>query len=192
MSAVLVTALWWLGRGTGVMALVMFTISVVLGIVTRSGRAPSWLPRFAAGDLHKTAALTGTALVGVHVGALLFDPYAQLRLLDVLLPFQGAYRPMWLGLGTAAVDLLLAVVVTSLLRHRVGPRVFRAVHWATYVLWPIALLHGLGTGTDAALLWFRAIAIACAAVVFAALWWRTAPSFAERGRQRTPRKVVTR
>jgi predicted ferric reductase len=189
---VLSTALWWLGRGTGVMALVMFTLSVLLGILTRSGRAPSWLPRFAATDLHRTAALTGTTLVGIHVASLLFDPYAQLRLLDVLVPFQGAYRPLWLGLGTAAVDLLLAVVVTSLLRRRVGPRVFRVVHWATYVLWPIALLHGLGTGTDALSLWFRVIAYGCAALVAAAVMWRASPSFAERGWLRTPKKVAAR
>jgi methionine sulfoxide reductase heme-binding subunit len=190
-SHTLDTALWWLGRGTGVMALVMFTISVVLGILTRSGRSVSWLPRFAATDLHRTAALTGTTLVGIHVGSLLFDPYAQLRLADLVIPFGGAYRPLWLGLGTAAVDLLLAVVVTSLLRHRIGPRLFRLVHWATYALWPVALLHGLGTGTDAATLWFRGIAVGCAAAVLGALAWRTSPSFGERGWRRIPRKAVS-
>ncbi len=191
-SGLLTAALWYLGRGTGVVALVMFTVTVVLGIVNRSGRAASWLPRFAVTDLHRTAALTGTTLVGIHVGTLLFDPYAQLRLVDLVLPFGGAYRPLWLGLGTTALDLLVAVVVTSLLRHRIGPRLFRAVHWATYALWPVALLHGLGTGTDAATAWFRGVALTCVLAVTGALLWRTSASFAERGRQhRIPRKVVT-
>ncbi len=184
------SALWYLGRGTGTVALVMFTLAVVLGILNRSGRAVPWLPRFAVTDLHKTVALTGTGLVAVHIGSLLFDPYAQLRLVDLVVPFGGAYRPLWLGLGTTALDLLLAVTVTSLLRHRVGPRSFRAVHWATYALWPVALLHGLGTGTDAATPWFRGIAVACAAAVAGALLWRTSPSFGERGWRRATRKVV--
>jgi predicted ferric reductase len=190
MTPALTSALWYLGRGTGVVALVMFTLSVVLGILNRSGRSVSWLPRFAVTDQHKTAALTGVSLVAVHVGTLLFDPYAQLRLVDLVLPFGGAYRPLWLGLGTTALDLLLVVTATSLLRHRIGPRLFRLVHWATYVLWPVAFLHGLGTGTDAATLWFRGIAVACAATVAGVLLWRTSPSFAERGWRRASREVV--
>ena len=128
----------------------------------RSGRAGAGLSRFAEADLHRTAALTGTALVGVHVTSLMFDPYAQLRLVDLVFPFLASYRPLYLGLGTLALELLLAVVVTSLLRHRIGPRAFRLVHWATYVLWPFVFLHGLGAGTDAAALWFKLIAVACA------------------------------
>ncbi|MGZ4457235.1 MAG: ferric reductase, partial [Nocardioides sp.] len=120
MTATLDTALWALGRGTGVVALVMFTLSLVLGILTRSGRALPGLGRFGTADLHRTAALTGTGLVALHVGTLLLDPYAQLRLVDVVLPFLGSYRPVWLGLGTLAVDLLGVITVVSLLRHRVG------------------------------------------------------------------------
>jgi predicted ferric reductase len=191
MSGTLDSALWYLGRGTGVTALVLFTVAVVLGIVSRSGRKAAGLPRFALTDIHRTTALTATTLVGVHVTTLLFDPYAQLRLLDLVVPFGGSYRPLWLGLGTTALDLLLAIVVTSLLRHRIGPRVFRGVHWATYAMWPVALLHGLGTGTDAGSGWFRALAIGCVAAVFFAVVWRTSPAFVERGWRRIPRRVVS-
>ena len=97
------------------------------------------LPRFAVADVHRFAALAGTLLVGLHLALLFFDPYAQLRLVDFVVPFLGAYRPLWLGLGTLAFDLLAVVIVTSLLRHRLGVRVFRAVHWATYALWPVAI-----------------------------------------------------
>ena len=129
------------------------------------GAALPWLGRFGTSDLHRTAALTGTGLVAAHVGSLLLDPYAQLKLVDFVFPFLGAYRPLWLGLGTLALDLLGVVTVVSLLRHRVGPHVFKAVHWATYALWPIALLHALGSGTDAATWWFRAIAVVCVSAV---------------------------
>jgi predicted ferric reductase len=186
-AAALTSALWYLGRGTGITALVLLTVSVVLGIVTRSGRAGGGLTRFGIADLHRTAALTGAVLVAVHVGSLLFDPYSQLKLVDLVLPFLASYRPLYLGLGALALDLLLAVVVTSLLRHRLGPRTFRLVHWATYVLWPVALLHGLGAGTDAGALWFRAIAAACATAFAVALGWRASGAFTGRGWQRLPR-----
>ena len=120
-------------------------------------------------DLHKTASLTGTGLVAVHVTSLLLDPYAQLRLVDLALPFLGAYRPLWLGLGTLAIDVLVVIVASSLLRHRIGPRVFKALHWPAYGLWPVAFLHALGTGTDAGTWWFRAVAVGCALAVGGAL-----------------------
>lgn len=186
------SALWYLGRGTGVVALLMFTLTMLLGITTRSGRVAFGLDRFGVADLHKTASLAGTGLVAVHVGTLLFDPYAQLRLADLVLPFGGIYRPMWLGLGTLAVDVLLVLVASSLLRHRIGPRAFRAIHWTAYAMWPFALLHSLGTGTDAGTWWFRSLAIGCVLAVAVALGWRTSASFAERGRTRVPRKVITR
>lgn len=189
MTHVLVSALWYLGRGTGIGALVMLTLSLCLGIITRSGRRVPGLSRFALADLHRTAAVTGTGLIAVHVFSLLFDPYAQLRLLDLVLPFQGQYRPMFLGLGTLAIDVIALVVGTSLLRHRVGPRVFRAFHWLSYLLWPLAFIHGLGIGTDALSTWYTGIAAGCAALVAGVVAWRLTPAFAERGRTRIPREV---
>ena len=190
MNPTLTSALWDLSRGAGVAALVAFTVSLVLGVVTRSGRAALGLGRFGLTEVHRTAALTGVGLVVVHLVTLLFDPYAQLRLVDLVLPFLGSYRPLWLGLGTLAVDILGVVTVVSLLRHRVGPRVFKAVHWATYALWPVALVHALGTGTDAATLWLDGIALACVGAVVAAVTWRLSPSFASRGWARIPRQVA--
>jgi sulfoxide reductase heme-binding subunit YedZ len=183
-------ALWALGRGTGVVALVVFTLSLVLGILSRSGRPLGGLGRFGLNEVHRTAALTGVGLIAVHVVSLLFDPYAQLEMVDLVVPFAGTYRPLWLGLGTLAIDLLAVITVVSLLRHLVGPRVFRTVHWLTYALWPVALLHGLGTGTDAGSLWMDAVAVTCSAVVLAAVTWRLLPAYAERGRTRTARVVA--
>jgi len=189
MNPTLTSSLWALGRGSGIAALVVLSLSVALGIVGRSGRSALGLGRFGLNELHRTAALTGVGLVVVHLVSLFFDPYAQLRVVDLVLPFLGSYRPFWLGLGTVAVDLLLVVTVVSLLRQRVGPRVFRAVHWATYALWPIALVHAFGTGTDAATLWLDAVGIACVAGVGSAAVWRTSESYAGRGWSRLPREV---
>ncbi|MCW2780016.1 MAG: iron reductase [Marmoricola sp.] len=189
MTAHLDTALWALGRGTGMVALVMFTLTLVLGIVSRSGRAALGVGRFGVAELHRTAALTGTGLITLHIGTLYFDPYAQLKLVDFVFPFLGSYRPFWLGLGTLAVDLLIVITVVSLLRERVGPRVFRAVHCATYALWPVALVHALGNGSDGGALWFRVLAGLCAAAVGIALSWRLSAGYVERGRVRIPRSV---
>jgi sulfoxide reductase heme-binding subunit YedZ len=170
-------ALWYLARGTGVVSLVLLTVVVALGIAGRSGRPAFGLPRFAVTAVHRNASLLAVALLVVHVTTLMFDPYAQLKLVDVVLPFTSTYRPLWVGLGTLGLDLIVALVVTTLLRHRLGLRAWRAVHWLAYAAWPVAFLHGLGAGTDAGQLWLRGTAIACALAVLAAVAWRCSPTF---------------
>ncbi|MEU0497490.1 ferric reductase-like transmembrane domain-containing protein [Mycobacterium sp. NPDC006124] len=172
-------ALWALGRGTGTTALAFLTVSLTLGIATRSGRRLATLPRFAVAEVHRFAAVAGAALIALHVTLLFFDPYAQLRLVDFAVPFLGAYRPFWLGLGTVAVDVLVVLIITSLLRHRLGARVFRIVHWAAYASWPIALAHALGNGTDAGRAWFLVFAGCCVLTVAVALTWRVRADFVE-------------
>lgn len=178
-------ALWYLSRGTGVMSLVLFSLVLALGIVTRSGREVAGLPRFAVTAVHRNASLLALVLLLIHVVGLLFDPYAQLRLVDVVVPFAGRYRPVWLGLGTLAFDLVVALVVTSLLRHRIGRRAFKAVHWTAYAMWPLAALHGLTNGTDSSRAWLVLIVVACTALVLATVIWRLTPAFAEYTRRRT-------
>src|SRR5258705_573936 len=158
-------ALWALGRGTGVTALAFMTVALFLGIATRSGRPLVVLPRFAVADVHRFASLAGTLLVVMHIVLLLLDPYAQLRLVDFIVPFLGAYRPLWLGLGTLAFDVLVVVIATSLPRHRLGVPAFRAVHWATYALCPIAPAPALGNGTDSGHTWLLLVSATYALTV---------------------------
>jgi sulfoxide reductase heme-binding subunit YedZ len=179
-------ALWYVGRGTGVVSLLLLTIVVALGIATRSGRAIFGLPRFAVATVHRTASLTAVVFLLIHVATLYFDPYAQLHLVDFVVPFTGAYRPFWLGLGTLGLDLIAALIVTSLLRHRVGRRTWRAVHWLAYLSWPVALTHALGNGTDSSTWWLRGIAWGCTMTVLAAVGWRVSERFQEYGDARLP------
>ena len=172
--AVVNDALWYLGRGAGLMSLVLLTVVVALGVASRAGRPLAGLPRFAVSAVHRNAALLAVSLLAVHVLTLLFDPYAQLKVVDLVVPFRGAYQPVWLGLGTLAFDVILAIVVTSLLRARLGVRAWRAVHWLAYAAWPLALLHGLWVGSDASEPWLLATAVTCAAVVAAGVVWRVA------------------
>ena len=96
--------------------------------------------------VHRNASLLAMVFLCVHIATALLDGFAPIRLIDVIVPFGSAYRPLWLGFGAVAFDLLIAVTITSLLRRRLGYRAWRATHWAAYACWPVALLHGLGTG----------------------------------------------
>lgn len=184
--------LWYLSRGTGVVSLCLLTLSIVLGVLTRSGRNALGIGRFGVSELHKSVALTAVGFIGVHVGTLMFDPYAQLKIADIVVPFVGIYRPLWLGMGTLALDLIFVVVATSLVRHRIGPRAFHAVHWAVYALFPIAVLHVLGTGTDSRTTWMFAVVGVCVGLVAVTLFWRVSDRFRERGFDRIPRQTVAR
>ncbi|MCO8270627.1 ferric reductase-like transmembrane domain-containing protein [Actinoplanes sp. TRM 88003] len=170
-------ALWYFARGSGVISLILLTVVVALGIGARSGRTAFGLPAFAVNLLHRNAALLAVVFLAGHMVSLLFDPYAQLRVFDLVLPFVGNYRPFWQGLGTLAFDVIVAIVVTSLLRHRLGVRTWRIVHWLAYLSWPIALMHGLGTGSDNGTVWLWSISAVCAATVLAAVVWRLTPTF---------------
>jgi len=162
-------ALWYLTRGTGVVSLILLTTVLVLGVlgVTR-WRSDRW-PRFLVAGLHRNLTLFAIAFVVVHVVTTVADGFAPIRLVDAVVPFISAYRPIWLGLGALAFDLLLALTLTSLLRARVGLRLWRAVHWLAYAAWPLALVHGLGTGSDSRLGWLQILTLGCAAAVAAAV-----------------------
>jgi Ferric reductase like transmembrane component len=164
--------MWYLTRGTGLISLVLLTASFALGVseVVRFA-SPGW-PRFVLAALHRNVALLATAFVAVHVLTSIVDSYAPISVADVFVPFVGVYRPIWLGLGALAFDLLVALVITSLLRERLGYRAWRAVHWAAYACWPIALLHGLGTGSDTRYRWAVVVNVGCLALVLAAILFR--------------------
>ena len=166
------SAYWYVTRGTGVVALLLLTAGVVLGVLTSTRwAAPRW-PRFIISGLHRNVTLLALAFVVVHVSTTLLDGYAPIRVTDALVPFAGRYRPVWLGFGTVGFDLLLALIATSLLRARLGYRAWRIVHWLAYASWPVALVHALGTGSDARTGWFGFLALASLAVVVMAISWR--------------------
>ena len=120
--------------------------------------------------LHRNLALLALVFLGVHVATAIIDPYAGIRWWDAVVPFASTYHPFWTGLGAAASDLVVALVGTSVLRTWLPLRVWRAVHFAAYVLWPVALAHGLGIGgADSTRGWVQVIDGGCALVVVAAV-----------------------
>jgi Ferric reductase like transmembrane component len=168
------TPLWYLTRATGLVALVLLTISMALGLLSSVRyQRPAW-PRFVTVGLHRNFSLLALAFTVVHMVTTLADGYAPIGLQDVVVPFVSAYRPLWLGLGAVAFDLLIAVTITSLLRTRISYRSWRLVHWTSYLCWPVAVLHGLGTGSDTPVNWVLGLTVGCVALITALLGWRLA------------------
>ncbi len=164
--------LWYATRATGVVALVLLTITVALGVAGVSRlSSPRW-PRVITAGLHKNISLLVVAFVLVHVLTTVLDSFVSISPAAAVIPFVSNYRPFWLSLGTIAFDMILALVVTILLRARISYRAWRAVHWLAYASWPIALWHGLGTGTDARLPWLLTLDALCVLLVGGALLWR--------------------
>lgn len=167
-------ALWYLTRGTGLVALLLLTASIALGVAEVTRWANPRIPRFVIAALHKNISLLVVVFLAIHIVTAIADSFAPVGWLDVIVPFRSPYRPLWLGLGAVAFDLLVALIVTSLLRNRLGYRVWRAVHWTAYACWPIALLHGLGTGSDVRVRWSLTLSIVCLVFVAVAVALRLA------------------
>jgi hypothetical protein len=179
------TALWYLARGSGVVSLVLLTLSVLLGILTSfRWSSPKW-PRFVVEFVHRNVSLLIVVFLAIHIVSVVVDSFAPIRWIDVVIPFISAYRPIWLGLGALAFDLVLALIVTSLLRHRIGLRAWRFVHWFAYACWPVAVVHGLGTGTDTKTGVVLLLTAACVIAVLVAISLRLATGLASRPGART-------
>jgi sulfoxide reductase heme-binding subunit YedZ len=165
-------AVWYLMRASGVITLLLLTGVFVLGIATTKRWRSRSLPGFAVVSLHRSISLLAVVFLGVHIVTALVDPYAAVGVAAIVVPFVAGKSAFWVGLGAISLDLTLALIVTSLLRARIGLRVWRTVHWAAYLSWPLALLHSLGVGSDTGTLWLRAVAAGCVASAVAAVAWR--------------------
>jgi sulfoxide reductase heme-binding subunit YedZ len=164
--------LWYTTRGAGAVSLVLLSVVVVLGLLARVRFETRGWPRFLSAAVHRDLALMTLVFLLLHIVTAVVDPFTHLGLVAALVPFGSYYRTVWLGLGTIAFELLIAIVATSLLRQHIGARVWRGIHWLAYLSWPVAVIHGIGTGTDGTAAWMLAIDIVCVVAVAAALLWR--------------------
>lgn len=176
---------WYLTRSTGAVALILLTASVALGVADVKRLSTERWPRFMIDALHRNVALLSVCFLVVHIITAVLDTFTTIPLIDAVIPFIGSYRPFWLGLGAVAFDLLIAVTITSLLRQRIGYGTWKAVHWLSYASWPIALVHGLGTGSDTKGTWMLTLDLLCLVAVLAAIGTRLGnvwPEHPDRGR----------
>jgi sulfoxide reductase heme-binding subunit YedZ len=176
--------LWYATRAAGLVTLVLLTASMVLGLLNGGRFGTRRWPRFLVQGLHRNLSLLALAFLALHVATTVIDTYTSIGLRDAVVPFLSSYKRWWLGLGAMASDLLIALVLTSLIRQRLGHRLWRTVHWAAYLCWPVAIAHGLGIGTDHARSWVLGLTYACIAAVLA--------SAAYRGVQALPARKLAR
>jgi DMSO/TMAO reductase YedYZ heme-binding membrane subunit len=168
---------WYIARGSGLVALMLLTAAVVLGVVSVARvHSPRW-PRFALAQLHRNLALLALVFGVVHVLTAVVDSFVPIRVVDAFIPFASSYKPFWLAMGTIGADLMLAVLVTSALRRRLGFKAWRSVHVLSYGSWAVGVVHSIGIGSDArSAVWAVTIVAACIGAVGGALVQRTAPA----------------
>lgn len=167
---------WYAARAAGVVAYALLTSGVLLGVLLAGkARLKRW-PAFAVTDVHSYIAVLAGWFIAVHVGALLLDSYIHFSLTQVLVPGASSYRPLWVALGTVALELLVAVALSNLLRKRIGHRRWRRIHYLTFVVWAAATLHGIGAGTDSTAEWLRMLYVVSVGSVAGALAWRVSAS----------------
>lgn len=168
------SVLWYATRATGLMSLILLSATTMLGILTANRASnPRW-PGFALQDLHRRVSVITMGFLACHILTSVVDTYVHIGWTSIVVPFASSYRRVWVALGSIGVDLLLAVAVSSFVRHKIRARTWRAVHWLAYLSWPVALSHAFGMGTDTGQGWVIALVATCVAAVVAAGVWRVA------------------
>jgi sulfoxide reductase heme-binding subunit YedZ len=164
---------WYAARAAGVVAYVLLSIVVTLGL-TMAGRVrlARW-PRFAVEDVHRTGGILVGVFVTLHVVTIAIDAYLPFPLTSILVPGLARYRPLWVAFGIVAAELLLALAFTNHYRDRlIRYAVWRRIHYLNFAVWLAATVHGIGSGTDRNAVWLLAIYAAAAAIVAGAIAWR--------------------
>jgi methionine sulfoxide reductase heme-binding subunit len=162
--------LWYLNRSTGVVTIVLLTLTTVLGVLAIGGRPAGRVPRFVTQAFHRNVALLSLLLLVVHLVTAVLDTFVEIRWYEVFIPFVGSYEPLWVGFGAIATDLMIIAIVTSLLRTRMKHNLWRGLHVTTYALWALAIGHGIGVGTDMTeSMWLLTVVCAIAVPLAAAL-----------------------
>lgn len=157
--------LWFTTRGAGAVSLCLLSLVLALGLLGAvGGQSPRW-PRFLTTTLHRNLALLALVFLALHIATAVLDPFTALGWGAALIPWGASYRPLWLGVGVISLYVGAAVILTSLLRRWLSYQVWRFVHWAAYVVWPLALVHSLGAGSDTRFLWMDTVYTACCALV---------------------------
>jgi sulfoxide reductase heme-binding subunit YedZ len=170
--------IWFFARAAGFTSLLILTASVCLGILlTLRVRSRNW-PLFLSDELHAYTAVVFFVFVTLHVVTVLIDPFTRFGLADVLVPFATSYRTVWMGLGILSLELSLALGLSVYIRRWIGYRAWRVLHYGTYSILPMALVHGMATGTDTSSSWGIAVYGVCIIAVLAVIGLRLAQSTA--------------
>jgi methionine sulfoxide reductase heme-binding subunit len=163
---------WHIARAAGLTAYVLLTVQVVLGLSVKTVFLDGILARWQSLDLHKFTALLGLGFLALHVLALLGDQYMHFTPAQLLIPFASTYRPVYTAAGVIALYLFVALVASFYVRDLIGYNAWRALHYAAFAAWLLALTHGILTGTDAAQLFVRVLYWGTGSLVAMLIVWR--------------------
>ncbi len=182
---------WDVARAGGLVGFGLLTVSVCLGLVLSMRLTSSRWPRFVTNDLHQHLAVLTASFLTVHVVGILLDPYAHIGVLQSVIPFTTTWRPLPLSLGIVGFELLLAVWASSRVRAQIGYQWWRRLHYATFAVFVVALLHGVYSGTDTHQPWVATLYAVAAGSVGGLLAWRIALS-RERRASTAPTSITPR
>ncbi|HET6819848.1 MAG TPA: ferric reductase-like transmembrane domain-containing protein [Candidatus Limnocylindria bacterium] len=172
------TLSWEVARAGGMLAYVLATASVVLGLLLSLGvRSQRW-PRFITNELHRFLSVLTLIFVVIHTIAVLVDPFTAFTPAEVLVPFASHYRPLWIALGIVAGYLALAVWASEYIRGRIGYAWWRRFHYLAFAVFALGALHGVGTGSDTREWWGLATYGVTIGAVVILIGWRLLRSLA--------------
>jgi predicted ferric reductase len=144
-----IKAYWYISRASAIVAYGLLWLSMMLGLSMTNKLARSWPGSLAAYDLHQFISLLGLSFVIVHALVLIGDRFTSISLIQVLVPFTTTkYRPEFVGLGQIGFYLWLVLIGSFYIRRRIGTHAWRLVHFASFISYLVALIHGIGSGTD--------------------------------------------
>jgi predicted ferric reductase len=178
---------WILARSSGLVAYALLTASVLAGLVLKSRPFGTSLRPAAVTDLHRFLALLGLGAVAAHGLALVLDTTVQFSLPSLLVPGLAPYRPLWTALGVLAAEAMVVVYASFAARKWIGARAWRRLHWATYLVFALATVHGLAAGTDSGTTWALGLYGGATGAVLAAVGWRALVP-PPKGAPRVPRR----
>ncbi len=174
--------IWLVARASGFLAYGLIAASVLAGLLLKARPFGRRVRGATAMEIHRTLSFLGLAAIGVHGLALVMDRAVDISILDLVVPGTSPYRPLWTALGVVAAELAVLLIVSFPLRRVIGGRMWRRLHWVSYLTFALATLHGITAGTDTSLPWARTVYIAAVAAVAAATTWRALASSAKPAR----------
>src|SRR5918911_503537 len=170
MNTIWQTVTWDVARAGGFTAYVLLTLAVAVGLMLSTQlQSPSRWPRLLNSELHNFLTLLSTIFLVVHVLAVWIDPFTHFGWSEVLIPFVSSYRPMWMALGIVALYLGIAIGISTWLRPRIGYTWWRRLHVLTLLVYALATVHGIGTGSDTQTSWALGIYLVSIVLVGALL-----------------------
>ncbi len=160
MNAVWENVVWNVARASGFTTYILLALAVLVGLALSTQlQSPSRWPRLLNSELHNFLTLLGTIFLGVHILAVWIDPFTRFGWNEILIPFASHYRTVWMALGIVGLYLGIAIGISTLLRSHIGYAWWRRLHVLTLVIFVLATIHGLGTGSDTLSWWGLAIYI---------------------------------